>query len=274
MMRDFNVKNEFGGLREVIVGYGNTLSNSEYLKKDPEAPKWNQDLMLRQQREFFEVLEKYGVKLKFVKTDEKLPWQMWTRDIGFVINNNFFYSKNREFVERVGEIDSIRSILDSFNANKIIEIPNGTIEGGDVLVDEDEAYVGLSYRTNLQAVDLLRKYANIRTLKLPDNVMHLDTRLTILGRGYALILRDDFEKDDIKYLESKYNLLGVTRVEALNLGTNVFVVNPETIVVAKQHNRIIEMLRKIDFNVETVDYSEPIKNLGAFRCTTLPLIRG
>jgi N-dimethylarginine dimethylaminohydrolase len=43
--------------------------------------------------------------------------------------------------------------------------------------------------------------------------------------------------------------------------------------IDSQNPRINDMLRSEAFNVEEVDYSEPIALCGSFRCTTLPLVR-
>src|SRR3989338_3189479 len=74
----------------------------EYNSTDPEFTKyhpysWDKGLMLKQQAEYFALLEKYGVELIFPKTDEKLPNQMFTRDTAFVIGDTLYYGGNRKF---------------------------------------------------------------------------------------------------------------------------------------------------------------------------------
>ena len=103
--------------------------------------------------------------------------------------------------------------------------------------------------------------------------MHLDTRLTLLPRDYALIISEAFTDEDLELVKSRYKLLHVLPEEALDLATNVFMVNPETIFSPEHNTRINEMLKKEGFNLEVVDYTEPIALGGSFRCTTMPLVR-
>lgn len=74
-------------------------------------------------------------------------------------------------------------------------------------------------------------------------------------------------------LESRYKFIPVLEEELLDLGTNVFMVNPETIFSPTHNKRINEELKKVGFNVVELDYTEPINLGGSFRCTTLPLVR-
>ncbi len=98
--------------------------------------------------------------------------------------------------------------------------------------------------------------------------MHLDTRFTLLPRGYALIIPEAFSKEDLEVLKDKFKLLPVLPEEAMDLGTNVFVVNPDTIFSPKQNARINSMLADQGFKLEAIDYTEPIALGGSFRCTT------
>ena len=58
--------------------------------------------------------------------------QIFTRDIGFVIENKFVVANMKEPV-RKGEIEGIKHVLDQISPEDILEVPEGaTIEGGDV----------------------------------------------------------------------------------------------------------------------------------------------
>lgn len=49
------------------------------------------------------------------------------------------------------------------NDLKTVALKNGTIEGGDVLVDQTRVFVGMSKRTNLAAIHELKKNCRITT---------------------------------------------------------------------------------------------------------------
>ncbi len=274
-----NIENEYSPLTDVCVCLGESIPEYElYVNNYPEFTKyplsrWDKQKLLDQQISFFEVLQRYGVSLHFLEQNPSLPWQMYARDTGFVINNKLFYCSDRGLPDRIGEIDMALKNLLSIIENNVIEITRGTIEGGDVLVDNGMAYVGVSDRTTQEAADNLAQYIDVVKLELGQNVMHLDTRMTILPNQKLLIFTSAFTKNDLHRLGEKFDLIEVTQQECNGLATNVFVIDPETIVVNSAHARIIEKLKDTGFRIEAVDYSEPIAIAGSFRCTTLPLAR-
>lgn len=274
-----SIKNEFNPLRSVVVCWGQNMPTCEgYKNNDPEfikyhQKKWNNLLLLKQQEIFFKVLEKYSVNLVFPKMETNLTQQMYTRDTAFVIGNKLYYSKTRKFNDRNGED---KCLLDALNLDRdqVVEI-NKEIEGGDVMIcGPNSIYLGCGSRTDINSRDILEENGvNVKVFQLGGNIMHLDTRMTLLPRNYALVNTSCLLKEDYDFLKLKYKIIDVKNEEASELGTNVFMINEETIVVAKQHARIAEVLKNLKFKIEIVDYSEPINLCGSFRCTTLPLYR-
>ncbi len=270
-----NIKNEFGSLKSVVVCFGEYVPDWEtHQNNDPEFAKyhlrkWDKELLLRQQEKFFELLSDYKVELYFPETKAELPHQMFTRDTGFVIGDKLFIANKRKFSDRNGEDKHLLKAL-SLEENQIIEIEN-EVEGGDVLIAGDNSvYVGCGSRTSKEVEKtLVKNLVKTKIFDLGINVMHLDTRLTILPNNYLLINSGSFDKFDLEFFKENYKLIEVDEY----LGTNVLMINPETIVVAKQHSRIAEVLANLKFKVEMVDYSEPINLCGSFRCTTMPLER-
>ncbi len=274
-----NVSNEYAELAQVCVCRGDYIPEvHEYKAVHPEFKKyvhktWDKKLFLEQQQEFFTVLRQYDVELCFATPRPELPWLAYTRDFGFVIKDKLFYCAKRNLPERNGEIESVLQDFGLVSSDQVVEITDGTIEGGDVLVDDDIAYVGLGSRSSTVAVNQLRAYTEVKTLALGDNIMHLDTRMTILPKRKLLIYTPSFEDKDLKFLNDRFDFIEVNEEECNSLATNVFVINPQTIVVDAAHVRVQEELAKAGFTVEVVDYSEPIAISGSFRCTTFPMKR-
>jgi N-dimethylarginine dimethylaminohydrolase len=272
------ITGEFNELKKVVVCWGTHVPEYETYKTDDlefnkfHHGSWNKDLLLKQQELFFKKLEKYNVELLFPKTDKDFPWQMYTRDVGFVIKSKFYYAEDRALKDRNGEIDLLLELL-SLTADDIVKL-SGKIEGGDILVlNEDQVYVGISSRTNQEAIKMLSDRIKTRTFLLGKSVMHLDTRLNLLPNHIALIYPEAFSRLDLRYLQDKYRLIPVSGDEAIKLGTNILIVNPETVFIPTQHQRIARIISDYGLNTELVDYSEPIALGGSFRCTTLPLVR-
>ena len=234
---------------------------------------WSCTKLLEQQERFYELMDRYGVRLHFVSHSDAHPWQMYTRDTGFVIGEKLYFSRIRELPEREGEIDLVRQCLPGLDEQNMVEIIQGQIEGGDVLVDQDMVYFGLGTRTTPDAVRELARHVEVTPIYLGPNVMHLDTRMTILPGRRLLLYPDAFRPDDLDMLKSRFRLIATTKAEALAMGTNVFVINPETVVVHSGFERIAKAIEAEGLAVERVDYSEPNALLGSFRCATMPLAR-
>lgn len=273
-----NIRNEFAPLKKVVVCWGNNVPIYEdYKTDDPEFTKfhpysWDNDLLLKQQEAFFKLLEKYGVELVFPKTAPHLLWQMYTRDTAFVVGDKLYYSNVRKMEARNGEIEGLLEVLELENT-QIVPL-EGEIEGGDVLVSESgKAYVGHSSRKALNTIKELQNHVDTKVFELGKNVMHLDTRLTLLPQKIALVTAEAFVKEDLEFIQSKYKCIDVTTEETKKLGTNVFCINPETVVVPIQHKRVGELIKEKGLMVEYIDYTEPINLGGSFRCTTMPLVR-
>lgn len=275
------VHDEFGQLKSVVVCLGvNVPAPDDYDGRHPEFSKyvnepWDPALLVDQQLAFFELLKRYDVELIELTPTTGLPWQMYTRDTGFVVGSTLVYCADRGLPDRAGEIDVLLATLDASMFDKVLAITEGTVEGGDVIVAPDELLVGVSSRTNRAAVDELAQGVDrpVRPLQLGDTVMHLDTRLTLLPNDVALLHPPSFTSTDLAYLASRYDCIEVTEQECASLGTNVFVIGPSTVVVHDGHDRIAEQIGQRSIAVELVPYSEPIALSGSFRCSTMPIRR-
>lgn len=271
-----HVVDEFSPLKEVAVCMGTEVPLFEdYQTDDPqehkwEIVKWDKQLLLKQQDAFFNRLSSYGVELNFIETDPALWWQMYTRDVGFVLGDNLYFSKERTLRARNGEVVKLFKSL-SLEKEQVREL-DGKIEGGDVLCGST-AFVGISNRTTVESFTKLAEYYPAKPFNLGDNIMHLDCRMTLLPKKHILIYPDSFSREDWDYLQTEFSVIIMTKSEADALAGNVFIVNPETIFVEKSQKRIQDLLRDEGFNVEVIDYTEPVALGGSFRCTTLPLVR-
>lgn len=255
-----------------VPSFDGFRNDHEEFEKFPMLP-WDRTKLVEQQERFYEVMEKYGVRLHFVQHSVAHPWQMYTRDTGFVIHDKLYFSRKRELPKRSGEIELLRRSVHALNDQNMVEIIAGQIEGGDVLVDDDIVFVGIGSRTTLEAVTELAQHVEVTPLHLGPNVMHLDTRMTILPGRRLLIYPDAFRPDDLEMLQRRFTMIEVVEAEALAMGTNVFVIDPETLVVHSGFARIAQAIEAEGLNVELIDYSEPNALLGSFRCATMPLAR-
>ncbi len=97
---------------------------------------------------------------------------------------------------REGEDEWIAKTLDTIGEPCVGEIKNpGTVEGGDVVLAGNVAFIGQSIRTNEEGIkqlsELLKKMEyEIRVIVLPDTVLHLDKALMVLGPKQLLYCKE------------------------------------------------------------------------------------
>ena len=100
--------------------------------------------------ELKKILIKYGVKVHELDTEDTN--QIFARDLGFVIDDNFIVSSI--IPDREKELNGLRSILS--NIKNVIKLPKSAhIEGGDVVVTKDYVFIGyydkIDYKNQITA---------------------------------------------------------------------------------------------------------------------------
>ncbi|RKQ43063.1 N-dimethylarginine dimethylaminohydrolase [Roseivirga pacifica] len=210
--------------------------------------------------------------------------QIFTRDIGFVIDDKFVVANMKEPV-RKAEIEGIQHVLDQLDPDSIIEVPEGaTIEGGDVLVHQDHVFVGISKRTNqagfefLKATFLDKQVIGLNVVVSDDpkkNILHLDCAFQPVGDKYAIIYEDGFQDkpQSIYDLFGEENLIKVNQQQMNRMFPNVFSVSPKKVLVEEGFTTLIDALESRNIQCIKVKYAETSKLSGLLRCSTLPLIR-
>ncbi|MFC0013702.1 MULTISPECIES: dimethylarginine dimethylaminohydrolase family protein [Allobacillus] len=205
----------------------------------------------------------------------RLNEHVFTRDTAFVIDDELFVASMGEEV-RQDETKQLKNWLHEQSVSFQDGLA-GSIEGGDVIIDHETIWVGLSGRTTFDvAIDLQRRMSNynVRPLQLQDDILHLDCVFNIISENTALIYRDAFKKIDLRKLQSNYHLISVTEEEQFQMGPNVLSIGDGKIISLPQNERLNNELEANGYDFIPVDLSEIIKSGGSFRCCTLPLLRG
>lgn len=303
-MLKLNVKNETGRLRAVVLGIA---KSNGHVPKEEEAydPKSLEHIragtyptesdMIYELETFAEVLQRYGVQVYHPELIPNLN-QIFTRDIGFVIDDYFI--KANILPDREEEWNAIQYIIRQIDSEKFIVPPEEVhIEGGDVILWNDYIFIGTyrgkdytqynTARTNIHGVDFIRNlFPNKKVLEfnliksMTDaraNALHLDCCFQPVGTHHAIIFKDGFreetEYNKIVDLFGIENLFQITADEMYQMYSNVFSISPEIIVSEKRFTRLNSWLRQQSFIVEEIPYHEIGKQEGLLRCSTLPLTR-
>lgn len=303
-MLELNIKNETSRLRAVILGIA--LQNGPTpMVEEAYDPKSLEHIiagtypleadMIREMEAFDKVFQKYNIK---VYRPELIPNynQIFTRDIGFVIDDVFI--KSNILPDRERELEAIQFIIDQINPVKVVRPPEKVhIEGGDVMLWNDYIFIGtykggdyasyITARTNIHGVQyikdlfphkIVREFDLVKSkIEARDNALHLDCCFQPVGKDKGIIYKSGFrEESDYLFLVNlfgKENLFHITREEMYHMNSNVFSIATNIVVSEKNFTRLNNWLRTNGFKVEEIPYAEIAKQEGLLRCTTLPLIR-
>ncbi|TDE51325.1 dimethylarginine dimethylaminohydrolase family protein [Flavobacterium sp. GT3P67] len=303
-MLELNVKNETSRLRAVVLG---SAVNNGPTPKAEEAydPKSLEHIlagtypleqdMVNEMEAFNTVLKKYNVTVYRPEMIENYN-QIFTRDIGFVIDDIFV--KSNILPDRERELDAIQYIIDQIDPKKVVRPPEEVhIEGGDVMLWKEYIFIGtykgsdyknyITARTNVQGVQyikdlfpnkIVKEFDLVKSkIEARDNALHLDCCFQPVGNDKGIIYKRGFrEEADYLFLVNlfgKENLFHITREEMYNMNSNIFSIDTNVVVSERNFTRLNNWLRANGFVVEEIPYAEIAKQEGLLRCTTLPLIR-
>lgn len=303
-MLKLNVINESSKLKAVVLGTAISCGPTPTVEEayDPKSLEHIlagtypvESDMVKEMDAFEKVLKKYDVTVYRPQLLENCN-QIFTRDIGFVIDDIFV--KSNILPERELELDAIQYVIDQIDPAKVVRPPAEVhIEGGDVMLWNDYIFIGtykgsdykdyITARTNLQGVQfikdlfpnkIVKEFDLVKSkLEARDNALHLDCCFQPVGKDKAIIYKNGFrEEADYIYLVAlfgKDNLFHITRDEMYHMNSNVFSIDNNVVVSERNFTRLNNWLRANEFTVEEIPYAEISKQEGLLRCSTLPLIR-
>lgn len=234
----------------------------------------DQEAAMEQHEQFVDVLREEGIIVEFLEAQEELNEQVFTRDIGFVIGEKLFVSSmDREI--RKKETDVLIDWLEEQSfPYTLCHAPS--IEGGDVVIDGKQIWIGNSGRTNREAIqeltDELPEY-QVTEIRLRDDILHLDCVFNVVRADTALIYEDAIHKEDLALLKQHYHLIPLTDEEQFQMGPNVLGIGNSKIISLPENKDVNKKLSDAGFEVIEIPFSEIIKSGGSYRCCTLPLLR-
>lgn len=303
-MLKLNVQNETSRLRAVVLG--TAVSNGPTPKlEDAYDPKSAlhikagtypiEEDMIAEIEAVAAVFKKYDVTVYRPEVLKDLN-QIFSRDIGFVIDDKFF--KANILPDREEELDAINPIIKKIAPTQVYRLPEEAhIEGGDVMLENGHIFIGtyrgadypdhIIARTNMLAVGMIQdlfpnkkvKSFNLRKSNTDPyrNALHLDCCFQPVGNGKAILHKNGFlEEEEYQWLVRFYgieNIFEISSEEMFNMNSNIFSISPEVVISERNFTRLNTWLRDQNIIVEEVPYAEIAKQEGLLRCSTLPLIR-
>jgi dimethylargininase len=200
------------------------------------------------------------------------PNSVFTRDTALCTPNG--YIKLRLGLEtRQGEEEWMSQALHSVRERCVGEIKApGTVEGGDVILAGTVAFVGHSIRTNDEGVKQLSVFLNamnyeVRTIYLPDSILHLDKAMMVVAPDRILYcggLVPDNELKNFDTIEISCDM--PTTANIICLGEN-------EIIIERSNYEVRKRLEAHGLIAHDLDLSEFVKGMGGPNCLIMPIER-
>lgn len=291
MKQAFSQYSETDPLSRVIIGrYDGYRQVEDYVEIVNEEQKNGLPQVGQLKAEFSDfqqAMERKGVEVITPEYVGKFVYdQLTPRDIGFVVGDKFVLCHMKKASRRY-EAAGIFKVLNQISgAGMDILIPEDydtLLEGGDVMVDKGNLFVGISQRTNEKGYEFLKHHFGDQFNVIPlqctsltegENVLHLDCTFNPVGENLALIYKPGFETipDEIR---DNYEWIKVHDREQAVLATNVLSLDKKTVISRNhpQFKRINDQMRNHGLEVIEIKFDGPPATGGSFRCCTLPLYR-
>jgi dimethylargininase len=218
----------------------------------------------RQHRRYESILESLGCRIERLPTLDDHPDSVFVEDTAVVLDECAVITRPGA-ASRRGETPSVAQALREHRTLFCIESP-GTMDGGDVLRVGRRIYVGLSTRTNREAVDQLARFVTpfgyaVTTTRV-RGCLHLKTAATELGDRTLLVAPGSLEPSDFR---------DATTIEVDPTepgGSNVLSVNG-AVVCPDSAPRTRARLEARGYRVVSVDASELAKAEAGLTCCSL-----
>ena len=145
-------------------------------------------------------LQNLGLKLVWLDRDDALPDSCFVEDTAVILGEKAIIC-NMKVESRIREVIAVAEVLKKIKETYYIK-PPATIDGGDVLKIEEKILVGLSVRTNLQAIKQLERFLEnsdfeVVPVKVHD-VLHLKSACTCLGKNYVIFSKGHFDMENLR----------------------------------------------------------------------------
>jgi len=228
---------------------------------------------VQQHDELKSKLREFGAEVMDLPELAGHPNSVFTRDTALCTPKGYVRLR-LGLKSRQGEEEWMAEALGAMGETCVGEIrAPGTVEGGDVILAGDVAFVGQSIRTNEEGIKQLSALLammgyEIRVIALPDTILHLDKALMVLGPKQVLYCRELISEEKIEGFEGiGFSCGGDTTANIICLGDRQLIVHSSNSIV-------IDRLAAEGYVVHNLDLGEFAKGMGGPNCLIMPVERG
>lgn len=245
-------------VRGVPGTYHNCVSDS------PGAGSIDVDLAQRQHQLYCSALEGQGLQLIEINPDNDLPDCCFVEDTAIIAGGTAIITR-MDTPSRAPETAATQMVLEKHKITREIKIP-ATLDGGDVMKIDKKIYIGLSTRTNQEAVEQVQSLVQGEGYQvIPVNVndiLHLKSACTYIGQGCVVLSRGHVDP----CVFSQYKIITIPQEESY--AANCLAVNGR-VLIARGYPRTREMIEKLGFETLELDMTEFKKGNGSLTCLSV-----
>ena len=269
------VKNEGERLKRVVV----CTPRSEYARGASDFERHNigklsdPEVAIQQHDELKAALREFGADVIDIEELEGHPNSVFTRDTALSTPHGYI-KLSLGLETRQGEGEWMADALKTMGEECVGEIISpGTVEGGDVVLAGEVAFIGQSIRTNETGVKQLSVLLDamgyeIRVIDLPDTILHLDKALMMLDSRKVLYCKELIGHKDIEGFQGiGFSCGGDTTANIICLGEKELIIN-------RSNRVVIECLEREGYKVHNLALGEFAKGMGGPNCLIMPIVRG
>ena len=160
------------------------ISFPRAISNHPLKAEINLSKAKNQHKNYVKALKKAGAKILAMPPENSLPDSTFVEDAVFIFGDKAFLCFSKEETRR-NEVESIEKILKVYRNTVRI---HPCLDGGDILDTPDSIFIGLSERTDVQAIESLSQQINKKVVSVPIlKGLHLKSAVSYLGNNILLL---------------------------------------------------------------------------------------
>lgn len=234
--------------------------------RDGDGPDPSAEKFFQQHEAYVAALKASGAQVDERPASEDFPDSVFVEDSALCLKDAAIVLRPGA-QSRFGEAALIRPTLEN-HFSKVMDLPgDGFLDGGDVLLSDEDAFIGLSARTNQAGFDALSSIL----VKFGYSPVKLETQASILHFKTECGLLDSktiFSTANLSSIGCFENYQVILTPEGEEDAANIVRFN-DNVLVSQGYPKSEALLKSHGYNVVVIDTSEPAKIDGGLSCMSL-----
>lgn len=228
---------------------------------------------VQQHNKYIQTLKDLGVEVTELATDESLPDCVFVEDPVLVIDDTVLVNNPGAPTRRAESISLKKYFMANEPSKNIVVMASpAELDGGDVMFTGHEIFVGVSYRTNLLGVDMVRKTFPkypVHAIHIGQKTLHLKSMMSMISDDIILCGKSNDANCALKIiLEKATRVYRVVRVPD-DLAANVLSINGKLVCQGDDFPDSYKVLSTLAEEKILLSMSELSKIDGALTCCSV-----